>query len=305
MTDTTEPTPSPPGAESALPQLAPSSPAPEEPPVEIHKPKLVRNWRGWLKEYVIVVLGVATALAAQQAADWWNWRNQVTAARQVMATEMAINTVSAISRLRTQACIERRLDELGRILDQASRSGSLPPVGYFGTPPRRAWSSGAWDGVMASQVATHFSRQQLASLARLYNIVQIARNYGPAELEVWSNLGTMIGPGRRLDPVTEADLRQAISMARSQNRTLANLSFQMLRNQEFKGLPFSQGDKQIMAAERDVSLESGKVTITNSSPTSLICQPIGAIPPQYGQSPLAEQPGVTEESMKILPDLGQ
>ena len=44
------------------------SPATEETPkeieVEFHKPKPFHNWREFLKEYVIIVLGVATALAA-------------------------------------------------------------------------------------------------------------------------------------------------------------------------------------------------------------------------------------------------
>ena len=48
-------------AEPALPS--------QEPPVEIHKPP--RNWRGFLKEYAVIVIGVLTALAAQQAAEWW------------------------------------------------------------------------------------------------------------------------------------------------------------------------------------------------------------------------------------------
>ena len=264
-----------------------------------------RNWRDFLKEYAIIVIGVLTALAAQQAVEWWQWRSEVAQARQVIATEMALNTTSAIARLRTQACIERRLDELGRIVDSGSRSGNLPPVGFIATPPRRGWSAGAWDGVLASQVATHFSRQQLASLARLYNIVRLSSNYGPMEAETWSNLGTLTGPGRRLDPASEADLRKAISLARTQNRALANLSLQMLRNLNTQDLPFDQNDKQVMAAARDASLESGKITAADSSPAFLICQPIGAVPSQYGQTPLADMPGITEEGMKLLPDLGQ
>jgi hypothetical protein len=87
------------------------------------------------------VLGVSITLAAEQAVEYFHWRSQVKEVRQIIAAEMAANTAGVIARLRNQACIERqRLDELGRILDSASRSGSLPPVGFFGTPPRRGWS---------------------------------------------------------------------------------------------------------------------------------------------------------------------
>ena len=171
-------------------------------------------------------------------------------------------------------------------------------------PPRRAWSTGTWDGVLASQVATHFSRQQLTSLSRIYAVVRSTIAYSPLEIETWSALSTMTGPGRRLDPASEADLRKAISTARSYNRNLANTSFQMLRALKGLELPYDQNEKRSMVAVRDESLAGGKVTAPNSFPLFLICQPIGAAPSQYGQTPLPKQPGVTEEGMKLLPDLG-
>src|ERR1700752_2010979 len=100
----------------------PSEPLPpEEPQVEIHKPKPVHSWREFLKEYIIVVLGVITALAAEQVAEWVHWRNEVASARQAIASEMAGNVQSAIARLEVDNCVERRLDELSQILDSASR----------------------------------------------------------------------------------------------------------------------------------------------------------------------------------------
>src|SRR6516225_1503214 len=106
------------GAEPAVPPPA----APEEPPMEIHKPKPVHNWREFLKEYAIIVLGVATALAGEQAIEWLQWRSQVRDAREVIATEMTSNLEGAIRRMRTIRCAEQRLDTLARILDQASHS---------------------------------------------------------------------------------------------------------------------------------------------------------------------------------------
>ena len=273
--------------------------------MDIHKPKPIRNWREFLTEVGTIVLGVCIALTAEQGVEYIHWRNQVADARRIIASEMALNTTSAIAVLRTQSCVERRLDELARILDAASRSGSLPPVGFIAAPPRRGWAGGAWDGVLSSQVATHFCRQQLASLSRLYNTVRLSQAYSPLELEPWSTLATMTGPGRRLDPASEADLRKAISMARSYIRTRTNLALQMLRNLNRLNLPYNQSDKQAMAAARDESLMGGKITAENSSPLFLICQPIGAAPSTYGHTPLAEAPGITEAGMKLLPDLGQ
>jgi hypothetical protein len=50
-----------------------------------------KSWPAWrvvLADFVIVVLGVGVALAAQQAAEWWHWRSEVTAARTALRAEM-------------------------------------------------------------------------------------------------------------------------------------------------------------------------------------------------------------------------
>ena len=121
------------------------------------KPKRARDWRSFGKEYVIVVLGVATALAAQQAADWWHWQGEVVQARSALAIELTRVMQNGIERVRFAQCNEDRLSDLARILDGAMRSGKLPPVGPIGSPPTRPWPSTAWQSVTQSQTASHFS----------------------------------------------------------------------------------------------------------------------------------------------------
>lgn len=77
-------------------------------------------------------------------------------ARTAITSEMTYNLVGAIARIRSLDCGERRLDALSKILDEAGRTGNLPPVGLIGGPVRHQWRSSAWDSVVASQTATHF-----------------------------------------------------------------------------------------------------------------------------------------------------
>jgi hypothetical protein len=274
-----------------------------EAPMEGHKPKPIRDWRQLLTELAIVVVGVCLALAAQQAVDWLHWRNEVVEAREAIASEMATNTISAITRLRTQNCVERRLDALANILDQASRTGRLPPVGYIGFPPQRAYSSGAWESVVASQTASHFSREQLASLGRIYRIPEVATETARSEMEVWGSLSTMIGPGRRLDPASEVELRKSLGLARSYNRSLSNVAFLLLRGLKTNNLPYSRSELAAISAVRVQSLTEGKITTTDSNPIFLICQPLGTVPPGYGHSVFASVPTFWDEGKTLLPDL--
>ena len=285
----------------------PTPPAPEEPPMEIHKPKPVHNWRELLTEIGVVVIGVCIALAAEQTVEYFHWRGEVAQARSFLTTEIARDTANGISRLRTQPCTERRLDELSVILDAASKSGKLPPVGAIGQPPRRGWSIGTWDSVMASQVNTHFPGLELLQISYFYNFVRNSMIYSDQEIPVWSDIDTMAGPGRRLDPVSEDRLRAAISTARSLNRALAFGAIRMVEIADAPnlGLRFSKLErKYFIDPMRNGSLTEGQYDTQNMTPMFDICRPLGAVPAHYGDGILPGVAAVMPEVLRTMPKFG-
>jgi len=260
--------------------------------MEIHKPKPVHSWRELLTEIGIVVIGVCIALGAEQTVEWLHWRKQVEEAREVIATEVAANLSSAIVRIRNKDCVERRLDELAQILDQAAVKGGLPPLGDIRMPPRSIWPTGAWDSVVASQTATHFPRQQLADLAGVYKFVQRLETFSGREIDAWTVLFSMTGPGRRLDSSSESEIRKSLSSARYSNRVLASLGQQMAGRVKTLHLPFTQEDLASMeAAKRPRALGA-----TNNT-----CEPIGPATAFYGQANGVAQPG----DVRLLPDFSE
>jgi hypothetical protein len=267
-------------------------PPPEEPPMEIHKPKPIHNWREFLKEVGTIVLGVSIALGAEQTVEWFHWHAQVKEAREVIATELAFNLAGAVTRMRTQSCAERRLDELALILDVAAKNGSLPPIGDIHRPPRGIWPTGSWESVVASQTASHFPRQQLADIAAAYKFVQRIENYAAAELGEWAELYTMVGPGRRLDPASESELRKALSEARSMSRTTSSLGLQLGTRVKTLGLPFSPDDLNRIA--------NAKRPPASAAPAD-ICLPLGSPPASYGQGARSAFAG---DDVNQFPDFG-
>ncbi|MBV9549055.1 MAG: hypothetical protein JO256_05210 [Alphaproteobacteria bacterium] len=242
--------------------------------MEFHKPKPIHSWRELLVEIGVVVIGVGIALGAEQTVEWLHWRDQVAQAREVIATELASNMEGAALHVRTVVCTEHRLDELAAILDAAAKKGSLPPLGDIAMPPRHIWPTGAWESVVASQTATHFPRQQLANLASAYKFIQRMEVFSSREVDAWETLYTMAGPGRRLDPASEADLRKALSSARYANRVMVSLSRQaadLIRTT--LQLPFNQSDLERVAAAR-----------RNPAAADAICGPIGPPTATYGQA---------------------
>ena len=270
--------------------------------MEIHKPKPVHNWREFLSEVGVVVLGICIALAGEQIIEELHWRSQVRAAREVITSEMTYNLVGAIARIRSLGCAEQRLDTLSSILDQAARMGSLPPVGDIGGPVRHSWSSGAWESVVASQTATHFPPEQLAALSSLYKRVQRGEEFATRELEAWSHLYAMVGPGRRLDPASEAQLRQALSIARDMTRTVTTTSGFLTNEAMAMNLPFTQTEREEMAYIEKRPLKGAPRVKADNAQTNYICDPIGAVPSSYGQAPSGQVPAVM--SSFPLPDFG-
>jgi hypothetical protein len=263
--------------------------------MDLHKPKPIHNWREFLKEVGTIVLGVGIALAAEQAVEWYHWHTKVAEARAVIATELSGSVSNAIQRIMLEKCGERRLDQLEQILDTASRTGQLPPVGDVGMMPLRQWTSGAWDGVMASQTATHFPRRQLATLAIIYGFVRKADSFAEPEVAAWTDLSAMSGPGRRLDPATEDRLRAALGRARYFNRTRAELGISIIHLMKNHDIVFSQEDVAV--------IEAGKKRSTGPR-VRYLCGPIGPAMPAYGQAPMSDTPGRMDKEFKDLPDFG-
>jgi len=265
--------------------------------MDIHKPKPVRSWRELFSEIGIIVLGVSIALSAEQAVEWWHWRGQVAEARALIATELAGNVARATSRLRTEKCGEHRLDELATILDAASKTGTLQPVGDIGTPPPGLWLSGAWESAQGSQAAVHFPREELATLTTIYHFIQSASDAGHEENVQWDLLYTMVGPGRRLDPASEARLREALTRARDINRGMTVVSGNVIRRVKVLDLPFNSNDLDVIAQGERAPLVKSR---NEFSENGYICSPIGAVPTVYGQSRWQFVPATLDQRNKIL-----
>jgi hypothetical protein len=270
--------------------------------MDIHKPKPIHNWREFLKEYAIIVIGVLTALAAEQAVEWWHWKSQVAEARGLISSELARNVRQSIIRLRIEKCGERRLDELGAILDSASKSGALPPVGDIGAPPRSAWYSGAWESAVASEIAVHFPRQELAALNTIYKFIQNAGEYSIGEKTQWNALYALVGPGRRLDPASEAMLREAMSQARASNRDMALIGANIIRDVKRLNLPLSSSDlNDIARGDREPLVKSRN----EFSFTGYVCAPIEEAPAVYGQAPGTFVAYQADERVRTLSKFGE
>lgn len=87
-----------------------------------HVPQRSRDWRAFVRELGVIVLGVFIALGAEQAVTNWLDRNRMRELRAAVDNEIALGLGSWSGRLAQDACVDARLTELARWL-QSWRDG--------------------------------------------------------------------------------------------------------------------------------------------------------------------------------------
>jgi len=97
---------------SAPDRNAPVTCAPsEEVEMEIHKPKPWHGWRGFLKEYAIIVAGVLTALVGEELVIAAHHHSEVADLRSALHSELAWNFVALKDAADDLPCVEQRMKE--------------------------------------------------------------------------------------------------------------------------------------------------------------------------------------------------
>lgn len=230
--------------------------------------------RDWLIELANITLGVLIALALGWVATSIGWRNDVQQARAGLRLEIGKIVVRGAERQRAGPCVERRLDQLAALLDEAQQSGRLPPIGDLGTPPIRTWSRGLWDSAVDPETKAHFEQAEREYLTGIYELVTPLARYTPQEVDAWTELYGMVGPGRAVEPGEIAAWRAAIGRARMINRSMIRVS------------SFASG----LVAEARIGRDEASAR-TSGAPLDLrpLCDPIPKVTPaHYGAAPFAD-----------------
>ncbi|HEU0044729.1 hypothetical protein [Sphingomonas sp.] len=219
-----------------------------------------------------MVLGVLVALGLGAIATEIGWRIEVRGARDAMAVELGELIGQGEERVTIDACVERRLDELARIVADAGQAGRLPPLGEPSAPPYRTWPVGVWQSTLSAQTAAHLDREVLDNYSTAYDFAEQIGFHGRRELDIWTSLYALSGPGRPFGGDEARSLRHTIAQARLANRMVALNGVRM---------------KQVTTAYQ-LGYDKKEAALYGQRPRSAfpICRPIGSnIPANYGAAP--------------------
>ncbi len=176
--------------------------------MDIHKPKPWRGVREFLKEYVIIVVGVLTALAAEQVVESLHWSRQTGEARRALGREYSADLAYLNTNASQNACIRIRLGQL----EQWARGGPRP-AGETIRPTLFYQQNSTWSVIKSGQIAAHFSLEEQLRNAEMATFIENQMGLITEERRTWMTI-VALASQPVLDEVERRNLRQAVGEAR-------------------------------------------------------------------------------------------
>lgn len=156
--------------------------------MHFHLPKPLHGWREFVGEVGIIVIGIAIALAGEQAVEWLHWRSVLAETRQALDREMADDLGVMQSRVDQGPCMSRRLFELTAVFRRRSNGQPLALKGSLGQPQFPHIESNVWETVVSGGAASHMPLDLRLRYSRFYAGIFWFRDKTDEESEAWSHL---------------------------------------------------------------------------------------------------------------------
>ena len=203
--------------------------------VRKRKRKPWHGWREFLWEYAIVVVGVLTALAAQQIVGDQRDRGEAAEARVAIRAEVVADLTRIEQRAYADACVEARLAEIERIVDEGAPDGRIRSPRWIGRPPRYAVETARWDAASQSGRVSLLPSDWQARFGFLYTSLRYLYEMNIAEQQTWSSLDGLTGLDR-LTPDGKLAIKAEVEQARFYNGSIRQVATLTPRRAAAEGL---------------------------------------------------------------------
>lgn len=160
---------------------------------------LFSDWRDFGREYVIVVLGVLTALFAQQAAESFDWKQKVKAALADMDQELSNGDgPEAYVRLAIYQCLNARLRQVREATEAGNRAAVRSAIAGIDLP-LRTYNSFAREAANSADIAAHMPARRMFEYRVVYSLMPELDELHRKEMADLGELRSLPGTGGPLD----------------------------------------------------------------------------------------------------------
>ncbi|CAM3031645.1 hypothetical protein SPAN111604_00260 [Sphingomonas antarctica] len=160
--------------------------------MDIHKPKPTHNWREFISEIGVVVIGVLIALAGEQLVNSLHWRTEVYEFRDAADKELASDLAAFEFRVKQAPCVSRRIAELESLLTSARAGTPVPLLEDIGRPANITLRTSVWD-TRAGELMSHIPIEKRLAYSSLYDELANNDRQIVEERDVWKSLSQFNG----------------------------------------------------------------------------------------------------------------
>jgi hypothetical protein len=204
-------------------------------------PKPLHGWRAFAGEVGIIVLGVLIALGAQQVAEGVQERSEARDAESEIRGELANNIAMLRSRWAVRACVEKRVDELQKLIDSARDDGTIVTPKWVGRPQFWTMQMARWQATSQAGRAALLPPDDLALYGSLYSFMDNVNALTAEEQMDWARLRAMEHL-QRLTPAMAVQLTNTLQEARYRNWRMGIWTIQIERLADRLHLPPGRND---------------------------------------------------------------
>ena len=185
--------------------------------MDIHKPKPWHSLREFLKEYAIIVVGVLTALAAEQAVVRLEWAHKVRAAEDAMRTELLIDDGPEVyQRAAMHDCLQAKLDDIRAGVEAGAARADVVRLidGY--QLDLLSYDTLAHDDATHADVADHMSQAALEVWTKAYSMLPDMERANAEEAQALGRLRALRRTGGPLSEAEQSRVLDAVEALRVQ-----------------------------------------------------------------------------------------
>jgi hypothetical protein len=244
--------------------------------MDIHKPKPVHGWKELLSEIGVVVIGISIALTAEAGIEALHWQAEVKGAHEALASDMGRLVGYAAERDAFSACVGQHLNRWTEMIEEGARAGRFPAQGAMHRAAPRLWRLNSWDGLVAAGIGPHLPHNELALLSLLSYDLTLAGDLQTDENVQWTRLYTMVGPGRPVEAGEMVGLRDALSRASGDAKTLRSTAADITALIEAS---------KLVPKDREKKIRDDRIAFARTH-----CRPDEPVAAHYGDGPPAGEP---------------
>lgn len=196
--------------------------------MEIHKPKAVHNWREFLNEVSVIVIGIVIALSGEQLIEAVHWKHRVESADQDLRKELADSLSYAVEQQQMSRCVSDYLDRLQNAILE-NDPATIKRLYDIGIPlDAHPWRSSSWTAALSGQVADHLSHEKVAAYSIAFRLVTAGGEWQNRVADQYAE--AMTGRfGQPQDPQVVNTQLVAVDKIRSEEAQRLDISETLLR----------------------------------------------------------------------------